>query len=155
MAGVSVSFNNIPAPLLFVSQGQINAQLPWNVLPDPSAPGTVGVVVQRGSGSSQARQISVGPFSPGIFSVQFGTGQAIAINLNGTIAAPVGSIRWSPHRSPSAPSSLRHMYRRCRRAGRQWQEQLDGLAPTPPLRKCSSEAGMRRWRSPEWPDSSA
>ena len=92
MAGVSVSFNNIPAPLLFVSQGQINAQLPWNVLPDPGAPGTVGVVVQRGSASSQARQIQVGAFSPGIFSVQFGTGQAIAVNLNRSLAAPTGSI---------------------------------------------------------------
>jgi len=92
LAGVSVSFNNIPAPILFVSQGQINAQLPWNVLPVPGAAGTADVVVQRGNASSQARQVRVGPFSPGIFSVQFGVGQGIAVNLNGSLAAPAGSI---------------------------------------------------------------
>src|SRR5580765_7617788 len=30
LSGVSVTFNGIQAPLLFVSGGQINAQLPWN-----------------------------------------------------------------------------------------------------------------------------
>src|SRR6266853_1356317 len=29
LAGVTVSFNGMAAPLLFVSAGQINAQLPW------------------------------------------------------------------------------------------------------------------------------
>ena len=32
LSNVSVSFNGVPAPILFVSSGQINAQLPWNVL---------------------------------------------------------------------------------------------------------------------------
>src|ERR1035438_1757956 len=32
MSNISVTFNGVPAPLLFVSGGQINAQLPWNVL---------------------------------------------------------------------------------------------------------------------------
>jgi uncharacterized protein (TIGR03437 family) len=92
LAGVSVSFNNIPAPILFVAQGQINAQLPWNTLPDAGVAGTADVVVRRGSASSQARQVRIGPFSPAIFSIQFGVGQAIAINLNGLIVAPSGSI---------------------------------------------------------------
>jgi uncharacterized protein (TIGR03437 family) len=37
--------------------------------------------------------LQVGPFSPGIFTLQFGQGQAIAINnADGSIAAPTGSI---------------------------------------------------------------
>ncbi len=94
LGGVTVSFNGIPAPILFVSQGQINAQLPWNVLGQSGTlSGTVNVVVTRGTVSSQPAQVQVGPFSPGIFSTQFGVGQAIAINLNGSLAAAAGSIQ--------------------------------------------------------------
>ena len=90
---VSVTFNNVSAPLLFVSGGQINAQLPWNVLPAGTKQGTVNVVVARSGVSSQPRQVQVGPLSPGIFAVDFGVGQAIAINnSDGTLAAPAGSI---------------------------------------------------------------
>ena len=76
LGGVSVKFNDIPAPLVFVSPTQINAQLPWGVLPPGTSSGTVSVVVTRGSASSAAKTVQVGPFSPGIFSVQFGVGQA-------------------------------------------------------------------------------
>jgi len=84
----SVTFNNIPAPLVFVSETQINAQLPWEV----ASSGTTLVVVNRSSGSSPAATVPVGAFSPGIFSVQFGVGQAIAFFSDGTLAAPAGSI---------------------------------------------------------------
>ena len=96
LGGVSVTFNNIPAPLIFVAPGQINvpaqinAQLPWNVLPAGQISGTVPVVVRRGNTASAPQNVQVGPVSPGIF--QFG-GQAIAINAtNGSLAAPAGSI---------------------------------------------------------------
>ena len=92
LGNVSVAFNGIKAPILFVSQGQINAQLPWNVLGAGAASGNVEVIVQRGSASSAVRTASVGAFSPGIFSTQFGTGQAIAITTNGLIAAAPGAI---------------------------------------------------------------
>lgn len=92
LGGVSVSFNDIPAPLLFVSQGQINAQLPWNVLAGSATSGPVNVVVRRGSTASQVKQFQAGPFSPGIFAVEFGVGQAIAINPNGLLAAAAGSV---------------------------------------------------------------
>src|ERR1700720_2483520 len=48
LAGVSVSFNGIAAPLLFVSSGQINAQLPWEV----PASGAVSVIVTNQSARS-------------------------------------------------------------------------------------------------------
>src|ERR1700730_4873277 len=41
---VSVTFNGIVAPLLFVSTGQVNAQLPWNVLSSGTT-GTASMVV--------------------------------------------------------------------------------------------------------------
>ncbi|MCE5310664.1 MAG: IPT/TIG domain-containing protein, partial [Acidobacteriales bacterium] len=84
----SVTFNNISAPLVFVSPTQINVQLPWEV----AASGNATVVVNRTGGSSPPATVQVGPFSPGIFSVQFGVGQAIVFSPQGILAAPVGSI---------------------------------------------------------------
>ncbi len=89
LGGVSVTFNNIPAPLLFVSQGQVNAQLPWNALPEGTTAGTARLVVTRSGVSSAPQTVSVGPFSPGIFALN---NIAIAVNLNGSIAAPPGAI---------------------------------------------------------------
>jgi len=86
--GVGVKFNNIDAPLLFVSGGQINAQLPWNVLSSGTA-GTAQVVVTRNGQSSAPQNVNVGPFSPGIFAVN---NIAIAINPDGTVAAAPGAI---------------------------------------------------------------
>lgn len=88
MGNVSVTFNDVPAPILFVSQSQINAQVPWEV-----QTASARVVVKRGDALSAARQAVMGPFSPGIFSTQFGTGQAIAINsATGLLAAAAGAI---------------------------------------------------------------
>jgi uncharacterized protein (TIGR03437 family) len=81
----SVSFNGSAAPLLYVSAGQINAQLPWEV----SATGSVSVVVTNAGVSSAPRAVQVGAFSPGLFAV---AGHGIAINPDGTLAAPTGSI---------------------------------------------------------------
>jgi uncharacterized protein (TIGR03437 family) len=85
---VSVSFNNIPAPLLFVSGGQINAQLPWDVLSSGTT-GTANIVVTRSGAQSASRSIQVGPFSPGIFAIN---NIAVAINPDGSIAAPAGAV---------------------------------------------------------------
>jgi uncharacterized protein (TIGR03437 family) len=96
--GVSVTFNNVPAPMVGVfpqsatNPAQINAQIPWNALAAGQESGTINVVVTRGGTSSPPRAVQLARFAPGIFSVQFGTGQAIAINLNGSLAAPSGSI---------------------------------------------------------------
>jgi uncharacterized protein (TIGR03437 family) len=80
--------------LYFVSAEQINAQLPWNVLPAGTASGSVDVVVTRSTGTSAAQTVNVVSFMPGIFTVnQNGLGQAIATdNADGVIAAPAGSI---------------------------------------------------------------
>jgi uncharacterized protein (TIGR03437 family) len=87
LGGVSVTVGGVPAPLLFVSGGQINFQVPWTV-----SAGTVDVVVTVNGTVSAAFRATVGPLSPGIFSTQFGSGQAIAINADGSLAGPAGSI---------------------------------------------------------------
>src|SRR3954454_16034869 len=46
LGDVSVTFNGISTPLLFVSASQINAQLPWNVLSSGTT-GTATVAVKR------------------------------------------------------------------------------------------------------------
>lgn len=91
---VSVTFNDVPAPLFYVGPFQINTQLPWNVLPAGSGSGTVNVVVKRTTGSSTAQAVSVAPVVPGIFTFSGnGTGQAIATdNGDGALAAASGSI---------------------------------------------------------------
>lgn len=90
---VSVTFNNVAAPLLFVSMGQVNAQIPWNVLPEGTLSGNAPVIVRRGAASSQPVEVRIAEFSPGIFTLQSGIGQAIAINPDGSLAAPAGSIQ--------------------------------------------------------------
>ena len=88
MSSVRVAFNGVPAPLLFVSGGQINAQLPWNVLSSGTV-GTALVVVTRNHQPSAPQSLQVGPFSPGIFAIG---NIAVAINPDGSIAAPAGAI---------------------------------------------------------------
>lgn len=88
LSGVSVSFNGVAAPLLFVSGGQINAQLPWNVLSSGTT-GSANVVVTRNGQNSAPQSFPVGPFSPGIFAI--GT-IAVAINPDGSVAAAPGAI---------------------------------------------------------------
>jgi len=85
---VSVTFNGVQAPLLFVSGGQINAQLPWNVLSSGTT-GTVNVVVTNNGTASSPQSLQVGPFSPGIFAIN---NIAVAINPDGSVAAPAGAI---------------------------------------------------------------
>src|SRR5262249_44308739 len=70
------------------SGGQINAQLPWNVLSGGTA-GTANVVVTRNGTPSASQSLQVGPFSPGIFAIG---NIAVAINGDGSIAAPPGAI---------------------------------------------------------------
>jgi uncharacterized protein (TIGR03437 family) len=89
LGGTSVTFNNVAAPLLFVSGGQINAQLPWD-----TPPGTSQVVVKRGNNSSTTQNFQVAAAVPGIFTLSAsGIGQAVAYgNSDQAFAAPVGSV---------------------------------------------------------------
>lgn len=98
----SVTFNGIPAPLYFVSPGQINAQLPWSTLPAGATTGTANVVVTFNGLPSAPQQVPIGQFSPAIFSIPPGGGYAVAINPDGSLSAPAGAIAGFPSR-PTKP----------------------------------------------------
>jgi minor extracellular serine protease Vpr len=89
LGNVTVTFNNIPAPMLYVSNTpqQINAQIPWELQGSTSAQ----VVVTNGAASAPMT-VPLTPAAPGIFSFGSGVGQAIAYgNSDGQFAAPVGA----------------------------------------------------------------
>jgi uncharacterized protein (TIGR03437 family) len=87
LGSVSVTIGGVAAPLTFVSSGQINLQVPWTL-----QNGMADIVVTVNNTVSAAFKATVGGVAPGIFSTQFGVGTAIAINPDGSLAAPVGSI---------------------------------------------------------------
>ena len=99
LAGVSVKFINgnttLSAPITFVAgpggSSQVNAQIPWNLVP-PNSAQNVNAVVTVNNASSAPAQVAIGPFSPGIFTAGPPDFRAIAQNVDGTLAQPTGSI---------------------------------------------------------------
>jgi uncharacterized protein (TIGR03437 family) len=65
LGGTAVSINGVAAPLLFVSPGQINLQVPYEVQPGPAK-----VVIQSNGLQSAAVNFTVAATGPGVFSVQ-------------------------------------------------------------------------------------
>lgn len=88
LGGVTVKFvsgsTSVDAPLLYLQSNQINAVVPWNLVP-----GDATVVVTNGSVSSTPASVTVGEFSPAIFAI--GTMAAVQ-NVDGSLAQPAGSI---------------------------------------------------------------
>ena len=74
----SVTFNDIPAPLFFVSGTQINAQVPFELM---TGAGSVTVQVKRGNVSVASAGIAA--VSPGIFTLnQQGTGDGAILHAD-------------------------------------------------------------------------
>ena len=72
LGDTSVTFDNIPAPLFFVFETQINAQVPFELM---AGAGTVTVQITRGGETSAVQPIAIAAVSPGIFTLnQQGTG---------------------------------------------------------------------------------
>ncbi|MEK7403646.1 MAG: putative Ig domain-containing protein, partial [Acidobacteriota bacterium] len=78
LGGTSLTINNRPAPLFFVSPTQINAQLPFEI-----SPGTATAVVTKSGQSSAPVSFSVAAAGPGI--LMFGTNRAVAQNQDYSI----------------------------------------------------------------------
>ncbi len=78
--GTRVLVNNVPAPLIFVSPGQINAQAPF----EAAAGSTANVVVQvAGRPNSAPEPLRVETVSPGIFTLtQDGTGAGAILHAD-------------------------------------------------------------------------
>ncbi len=78
LAGTSVLVNGVPSPLVFVSPGQINAQIPYGL-----SPGTVSLAVRDSSGAIANSSLQIVPASPGVFTkTSDGKGEAIATHSN-------------------------------------------------------------------------
>jgi len=90
LSGVSVTFNNTPAPVQFISGSQINVEVPWGLATSDSGSGPAQVVVTRDDGTVSApATVSIVASAPAIYNIG---GQAIAVNPDGSLAAPAGAI---------------------------------------------------------------
>jgi uncharacterized protein (TIGR03437 family) len=75
LAGTTVTINNQPAPLLLVSPGQINLQLPFNL---PVGPATVQV--NNGVGTSAPMIAQIDSVAPGLFRAFSSAGAPVDAN---------------------------------------------------------------------------
>jgi uncharacterized protein (TIGR03437 family) len=90
VSGVGVTVNSVAAPIQSVSAGQINIQLPWSVPLSDTKSGPAQVVVTRDDGMVSApASVTVAASAPAVFNIG---GQAIAINPDGSLAAPAALI---------------------------------------------------------------
>jgi uncharacterized protein (TIGR03437 family) len=80
-AGVTVLFNDLPGPLFFVRQDQINVQVPYEL----AGQSTVRIVVRNVDAASAPVSVPVAPAAPGIFAVSQGRGQAALLNQDFTV----------------------------------------------------------------------
>jgi uncharacterized protein (TIGR03437 family) len=82
LGGVSVDVSGMPVPLLFVSPGQINGQLPYGIS------GTVNLTVKVGGASSTAMPVRIVPNAPKFYtSSQGGTGFIVATHADMSLVA--------------------------------------------------------------------
>ena len=88
LGGVKVSINGVASPIQFASPNQINVQVPWTVQLSASA-GDGQVVVTNAGTASAAASVTVAASAPAIYNIG---GQAIAVNADGSLAAPANSI---------------------------------------------------------------
>jgi len=98
LAGVTVTFNNVPTPLIFVAPGQINAIVPYEVAGQTNVP----VVVSNNGTTSAAFTVPVVAVAPSIFTLsQNGSGQGAILNQNATVNGT---------NNPAAPGSIISIY---------------------------------------------
>lgn len=84
LGGATVSVGGVDAPLFFASDGQINAQLPFELLASASA--RPQVVVKNAAAVSAPEAITITIAQPGIFTLnQAGSGQGAILNPQGRL----------------------------------------------------------------------
>ncbi len=91
LAGVSLTINSIPVPLLFVSPGQINAQVPYGI-----PVGSSQMALTTGGISYSAVPFEITNVSPGLFIIADGTGRGAIENQDYSVNSP---------QNPAAPGS--------------------------------------------------
>jgi len=93
LGGAQVLFNGIPAPILFAGANQINAQAPYGIAGVSTV--QIEIIVQGATRAKTSAPVSAS--SPAIFTMANGSGQAAALNEDGTVNSPS---------SPAARGSL-------------------------------------------------
>jgi uncharacterized protein (TIGR03437 family) len=93
VAGTTVLFNGIPAPIIYTSAGQVSAIVPYEV----AGAATAQILVNYQGNNVAGGIVTVAPSAPGIFTVNSGTGQAAALNQDTSVnsasnPAAAGSI---------------------------------------------------------------
>ncbi|MGO9132167.1 MAG: glycoside hydrolase family 113, partial [Bryobacteraceae bacterium] len=94
IAGTSVTMNGLPAPLYFVSPGQVNAQVPFEL-----APGSAMAEVTSPAGVTTWIPVTVQTAGPGIFTLNAsGSGDAALLDAQTyrpiTSASPAKAAEW-------------------------------------------------------------
>jgi len=84
LAETQVLFDGVQAPLLYVHDSQINAQAPYEI----SGKSAVNVEVFYQGISRGKVSVPTAAAAPGIFTTGGGTGQAAAVNRDGTLNSP-------------------------------------------------------------------
>lgn len=82
VAGTTVTFNGVAAPLIYTSAGQLGAIVPY----ETAGSATANVVVTSANGVSPAFSVPVASAAPSFFSSNgSGAGQIAAVNADGTL----------------------------------------------------------------------
>jgi uncharacterized protein (TIGR03437 family) len=85
LSNTSVTFNGFAAPLLFVSSGQINIVVPYEI----AGSATASVVVNRNGVNSAPVQVNVAAATPALFTLnQSGGGQGAILNQDFSVNGP-------------------------------------------------------------------
>jgi uncharacterized protein (TIGR03437 family) len=85
VAGTTIFFDGVAAPLIYVSPAQANAVVPYEVAGQSST--TIAV---QSAGGSMSLQVPVLPAVPALFTLSgLGMGQVAALNQDGTINSPL------------------------------------------------------------------
>jgi uncharacterized protein (TIGR03118 family) len=82
LSGTTVTFNNIPAPVLYVSGSQTGVIVPYGI----AGSQTANVILKTGGQTTVEFSIPVVPSLPGLFTLNAGgTGAAVALNQDGKL----------------------------------------------------------------------
>lgn len=104
LAGTSALFGGYAVPFFYVSPGQMNIQVPWQLAGQSQASLTITATTQ----TSAPQTVNLATYGPGIF--QFPSGQGIILIANTAIfAAPAGSISGAQSR-PANPGEYLVIY---------------------------------------------
>jgi uncharacterized protein (TIGR03437 family) len=96
--GVKVLFNDVPAPIVSIAPGEIDAVVPYEIAGAASA----SVVVQNGSAMTAAFNVGVAESAPGLFTLDdTGAGAGAILNSDFTV---------NTRTSPAHPGSLIVLY---------------------------------------------